>query len=162
MSRACTIDGRKVPCPNASLIAGARGAAKPGDMLVWNDPGFPGRKTLARMLGRVTAPADGPDVPAIKGWILAMVLSEDASFAYERWINPADVARVYDSPAKLAAVFFAPKLPHDARTMLRLIEHGTMSDRFIDFAPERVAEWKARAAYQESLVRAIAPEVLRR
>ncbi len=71
-----------------------------------------------------------------------MMLSDDSTFAYERWIAPEEVTRVFDSPSKFAAFFFAPKLPYDRSTMRRLMEYGTVSESYIDNAPGHVVRWK--------------------
>lgn len=133
-----TIDNKAIPCPNATFFAGGRGKAKAGDMITCNHSGA---TRMARILGRVSAPAlSGDDGPTV-GWALVMMLSNDGSFAYERWINPADITRVYDAPTNMAAFFFAPTLPYDAHTMRRLMEHGTTMERYITSADERVKGW---------------------
>lgn len=142
----CTIDNRKIPCPNSTRWGGGgKGACKAGDMILYREPwegGAHGHR-LARVLGRVSAPAIGDDKTPVKGWALAMALSDDASHGYERWINPSDITLVINTPSAFAAFFFQPTLPYDAQTMRRLMAYGSMCDRFIGNAAENVAAWQA-------------------
>lgn len=139
----CKIDNRAIPCPNASLLGYAYGRAKAGHCVTYRE----GDKVrLARVLGRVTAPALPGDASPVKGWALVMALSEDGTHAYERWINPANITRVFDAPTNLAAFFFAPTLPYGVATMRRLMEHGTICDSYVAEAPDRVAMFAERDA----------------
>lgn len=103
--------------------------------------------SLARMLGRVNAPGGWGEKP-IKNYILAMVLGMEGTHAFERWVDPDTVTRICSEgpPHKLAAFFFQPKLPYDVHMMRRLMEHGTVSDSYIEQHAERVAMFKARDA----------------
>jgi hypothetical protein len=140
----CTIDGRQVICRNASLLGYSTCRARVGCFFVYYDEA--GTNHLARMLGRVAfAPAIGRGEKPIKNFILAMVLTSWAQSAMERWVDPATVLAVYEKPpTNLAAFFFQPKLPYDAQTMRRLMEHGTVSDEYIERHAERVAMFKQR------------------
>jgi hypothetical protein len=74
-----------------------------------------------------------------------MVLHASAGFAFERWVNPDDITEAYDTaPTDMVAFFFAAKLPYDAVTMRRLMEHGTLSDQFVGHHAERVAMFAER------------------
>lgn len=138
-----TIDGRYIPCPNATRLGFCKWRAQVGDLIVYDECGDHLR--MARVLGRIAyAPALEGDKGPIKGWALVMALSEDGSLAYERWVDPAKIKIVIESPAKFAAFFFAPKLPYDAHTMRRLMEHGTMSEQYVEHAAERAAMFKKR------------------
>src|SRR5882724_8682360 len=94
----CTIDGRAIPCPNAMFMGSNRGSAKPGDCILYKEyrgtDGAYGTR-LARVLGRVSAPELSFAKP-VKGYALAMALSDDATDGYERWIDPADIVQVFD------------------------------------------------------------------
>ena len=139
--RDATIDGRQVICCNASLLAGGTRSARVGHMVTCD---YNGQTRLARVLGRIVhAPAiDCEGGERLENWLLVMMLSDDSTHAYERWIDPATVTRIFESPDRFAAFFFAPKLPYDLKTMRRLMDHGTMSESYIDNAPKHVARWK--------------------
>lgn len=134
-----TLDNRKVVAPNASLLAGRGKIVKRGDCFVYGEAG--GSARLARSLGRIAScewVGPGEDCT---GYIFAMVLSEDATSGYVRWVNPTDVAEVFDAPSKMAAFFFAPELPYSSETLIRLMDYGTVCERFIGGAGERVEAW---------------------
>jgi hypothetical protein len=137
--RAHKLDDRRVICPNAELLCGGTRALKRGMFFTYNSNGG---QHMARSLGHVTAPPDGPDVPAFDG-IFAMVLSADASFVFIRWVEAFEVTRIQpEPPHRVAAFFFKPTLPYPAETMVRLIDYGTCCERFIDAAPMRAAEFE--------------------
>jgi hypothetical protein len=137
----CKIDNRKVICKNSTLIGHSTNVCKAGDFFTYCTDGA--QTHLARSLGRVSAPSLSPNDSPIKGYILAMVLSNDATFAFERWVNPDDVLSVNPVPTHMAAFFFAPTIPYDAEMIRRLGEHGTLSDEFIENAAHHVAAWNA-------------------
>jgi hypothetical protein len=137
----CKIDNRKVICKNSSLIGYSTNVVKAGDFFTYTDHNR-NQIQMARSLGRVSAPALSANEKPINGYILALVLSGDGTFAFERWVNPDDVQSVMPLPTKMTAFFFAPTIPYDAQTMRRLGEHGTLADEFIDKARQRVAEWR--------------------
>lgn len=143
MSTDCKIDNRKVACSNASLIAGGTYFLKAG-MLFTYETGA--GIAVARSLGRVSASASQAGGLAVDGWILAMVLSDDCSFVFERWVNPADVRRIIASPSKMAAFFFAPELAYDAQMIRRLMAYGTLSEAYVEKAAERVEMWERESA----------------
>ena len=73
------------------------------------------------------------------------MLGSHAYYLVERLMDPATVSACYASPpSKLAAVFFAPKLPCGAQMMRRLIEYGTDQEQFVHLMPARIAEFTAR------------------
>jgi hypothetical protein len=138
------LDGRQVLCPHASLIGYSSNMARVGYFFTYAEDD---QIKYARMLARISwAPQIGNDKP-IKNWILAMVLSMNASSAYERWVDPATVREVYEKPpTKLTTFFFQPILPYRVEVMRRLIEHGTLQEQFMDSAEERVEMFKSRGA----------------
>lgn len=148
----CTIDGKQVICPTATLIGFATRKCRVGSYFVYRDGT---EQRMARMLGRVAFAPALPDINGkyatgakhIKNHILAMVWFPMGHCA-ERWIDPADVIECYATPpADIAAFFFAPKLPYGAQIMRRLMEHGTCSNAYIANAPERVAEFAKRDSH---------------
>jgi hypothetical protein len=139
-----TIDGRQVICTNASLLGYSTRRARVGCFFVYSDEA--GTNHVARMLGRVVfAPRLGAELKPVKNHILAMVLMSWAQSAAERWVDPATVIAVFEKPpTRLAAFFFAEKLPYDVHTMRRLMEQGTVSDSYIENHADRVAMFKER------------------
>ena len=157
MRHDATIDGRAIVCANSSTLGYSRVTARVGCCFVYREYHDEARThyqlRLARMLGRVKyAPALTGDTGPAKNLILALALSDDGRFGYERWVRPEDVSEIYDTPpTAFAAFFFAPKIPHDVHMMRRLMEYGTMSDSYIANHEETAvrlrkddAEWEAR------------------
>ena len=129
-----TLSKKKVICPHASLLGYGTRRAKPGMFVRW-DGGH----------GRIIATIDyAPplgETPEIKGWLLVMTLSDDLSFAYERWIDPKDVIECRPWPTKFFLWMAQPTLPYDPYTIRRLMEYGTLNDEYIDNISTRVEEW---------------------
>jgi hypothetical protein len=97
------------------------------------------QKRVARSLGRIAwCDRDGENCV---GFVLAMELSQDATFAYERWINPDDITAIFDAPTAMAAFFFAAELPYSPDMIRRLLDYGTVSDRYVNNAAARVEAW---------------------
>lgn len=140
MREDCKIDNRTIVCNNAATLAGRGYKLETGMCFTYEEAG---QTRLARSIGRVTAPALA-GCTAIDGYVLAMVLSFDANHTYERWVNPDDVIEIFNAPTKLAAFFFAPSLPCTGQTMRKLMEHGTISERYIDNLPQRLPEMMKR------------------
>jgi hypothetical protein len=69
------------------------GHVKPGEYITYTEGD---RAILAQYIGRVTAEADGPAVPAFKGYAV-IVLSTETGNLYERWIDAAMIVRVIDA-----------------------------------------------------------------
>jgi len=138
--RTIQIDNRKVIAPNATLLGSATRTIKAGTFFIWNDAG---QLRQCRSLGRIAScDSDGDDCA---GYVLAMVLHASATLAFERWVNPAEIVEAYaDSPAALAAFFFAPTLPYDAQTMRRLMEYGTTTNRYVSHAAATVEMFAKR------------------
>ena len=136
---------KAVMCPKASTIGFGRYKAKPGDLIVFSDGilDSSGRE-IGRVLGRVDASGE-PGCPKIVGHILVLQASRDFTSCYIRWIDPALVTYVTDSPTKFAAFFFQKEIPYDATTLIHLDEYGTLDERYIDYAETRVRELKAQA-----------------
>lgn len=127
--RKFTLDNKAIPCPNVmARTVLTRGAAKRGDMIqfrVWSV----GPLMLGRVMGRIaTCDDDGENCI---GYACVMVLSECAETCYIRWVNPFHIYRVMDVPTKVPAFFFKPTLPDNA-TLIREMERGSISERFID------------------------------
>lgn len=135
------IDGRQVICPNASMIGYSSVKLRVGMVFTYQDEH--GNHT-GRMIGRVAyAPALAGDAAPVRNHILALVLADDCTFCYERWIDPKDVTRTAPVPSAMAAFFFSPTLPYDVHMLRRLNEYGTLSDQFVGNAAHHVAAWQA-------------------
>lgn len=130
----CKIDNRQIRCLHLALTAGStKYIAKRGDLIrcrIHEGSGV----FLARVLGRVTAPALGTPgtddyTPRVDGWACCMVLSEDGHFAYERWVKPEDILQI-SNPSPAMAAFFMGPLPTTwkADKMRRLMEEGWTSE----------------------------------
>ncbi len=133
----CKIDDRKVACPNTSHLGFDLPFLKAGLCFVYeSDAGL----HFARSLGHVTAPAIGDDKEPFDG-IVAMVLSEDHTFAFERWIEPHRVRQIFHAPTEFMAWFLQPSLPYDADTMRRLMEYGTVAQTHIANVDQRAKEF---------------------
>lgn len=128
----CTVNTRPVKCPNATRLGYGLGVANVGDLIVYkeyyNDDSF--KLRVARMIGRVTAPKIASDDSEVKGWILAMVLSDNHCHIYERWVNPGYVIEVRKLPTNILRFFAQPVWP-DHLTMRKAGEYGSLSDHYI-------------------------------
>lgn len=143
MRRDATIDGKQVICRNASMLGYSSVKLRVGMVFTVSDE-YGGDGSAFRMIGRIAyAPALRGDAGPIRNWILALVLSNDGTFCYERWINPEHVTSTHPVPSRMAEFFFAPKLPYDVATLRRLEEYGTLSDQFVQGAAHHVAAWRA-------------------
>lgn len=136
----CKIDNRQIICPNASLLGYGTCKMKAGKCFTYGTEDH-----IARSLGRVTALETIDNRRVEKSYVLAAVLYH-GQFMTERWVDPKDVREIFDVPAKIAAFFYQPKLPYDAHTMRRLMEHGTMSEHFVEHHADRVAMFAQRLA----------------
>ncbi len=98
------IDQEPVMCKNAQLIGFQKYPACFGDIIVFreNYPGGDFQQFIGRVAGRVhyapELPSPPPDkpTPEINDFILTVVLSRDATFVMERWVDPKDVSIVYN------------------------------------------------------------------
>ncbi len=150
MRKDCKIDNRKVFCHNASTLGFTHGYyCKRGAMVLYKE-GLDGQYQIGRSLGRITALETIEDIHGTKrvvekNYILMAQLSSDATHVYERWIDPALVYRIYDSPKNLAEWFFTDgPTRYDVETTRRLMEHGTISESHIHLVEKRVATFAAR------------------
>lgn len=128
----CKINTRSVKCPNAWHLGFGLRVANVGNLIVYKeyhkDASFALR--TGRMIGRITAPKIEPTDSEIEGWILAMVLSDDCTHLFERWINPEWVTEVREMPANLLRFLAQPDWP-DYNTMRRAGERGSLSEHYI-------------------------------
>jgi hypothetical protein len=126
------IDRYSVTCPNASQLGYHKVKAEFGDIVVYrerfqdgNDP-----PRVGRVAGRVHyAPALEPNEEPIEDYLLVIVLADDLSFCFERWINPTDVVSVH-----------SPSHPDRKLAELRTF---FISPEFRQYSPAQLREWSA-------------------
>ena len=121
---------RKVRCPNASRLGYGKWEASPGDIVTYtyaNSASFSGR-----VLGCVSAPADGPNVPAVKGWLVVLELRATFDHAFVRWIDPELVTEVRSAPKAFPAWFFGELPPIDK--VLAADSYGSLDEHYIERA----------------------------
>lgn len=119
-------------CHNSSLIGYSTNKARVGSWIV-------GKEIIGRMYATVEAPECT--------YIAVVALSDSARSGMTRWIKPEDVRECYyDAPASLMAFICGdwpnrPEFKRDPSLMGKLIEHGTVSDLYIDKVEERIAKF---------------------
>lgn len=130
-NRTHTLRRVSVHCPNTSTLGYGKWVAKPGDLLTYKEHHTDGSYTprLARMVGRVNAPADGPTCPEVKGLICVVAISNEGTFCYERWIKPADVVHV-SAPAPNFWHYF---MTADPSELIKASEYGSASASHTDW-----------------------------
>lgn len=120
---------------------------RPGNWIVYReeytDQSFARR--VGRVLGRVEAPAV-PDAKypceRIDGHISVLALANDLSHAYIRWVDPADVLEVRDTPPAKLLAWITGELPNP-EMVHKLSAYGTLSERHIDKVDHHVTAWRA-------------------
>ncbi len=149
------IDRYPVKCFQASTLGYGKYIAEVGDIIIYRESTYnvEDLKTLSnphvherigRMAGRVHyAPALG-ETPEIKNHILVVCLSLDSPCAYERWIAPEDVLRIYDPNhadrkiLELITFFFSPEFRHYNPDQLRQWAYsGYATPALAGFAPSK-------------------------
>ena len=148
--RACTVYQRTSGYVGPSYGSG-KYKASPGDFIVWKS----GDVTLrGRMVGMLDAPADGPSVPAVKGFILVMTLSDDLTHTYPAWVDPKDVVRVINCPRDVVSWLLSDEFQAMAvEDILYLSHYGTLSEDYIGRGavslPQRLQERDERLSRKE-------------
>lgn len=122
---------RKVKLPHVNTLGFNKWIASPGDWLTYKEHHADDSYTvrMARYVGIVHAPAQGPDVPAVKGKLCVIALSDDAHCCYERWIDRADVQSVC-SPMPRFLAYFASADPEE---LIKASEYGSASASHTDW-----------------------------
>ena len=129
------IDRKLVICPNASTLGYGKWKAQLGDIIVYQESTYEAKDLstkvnphnhtrVARVIGRVAyAPPLESDEKPIRNYLLVSALSEDLTFAMERWVNPEDVIRIYNPEVtktqNFLAFFFSPEMPTYSADELR-------------------------------------------
>lgn len=139
-----TLDNKQVIAPKASLLGAGTRIVKRNSFFTfcpWKDSGI---TLLARSLGRIaTVEPDG--LEDCVGYVAALVFSEHGQSCYLRWVAPDSIMEVFDAPTKIAAFFFAAELPGTPEEILRLYEYGSLSERYIDGAQDKLNSWREQA-----------------
>ena len=123
-----TIRHRQTKLPKlVTTIGFDRWIARPGDLILYRErlaggDDAPSLRRIARVIGTVDAPTlpagtNYEGSPAVKNHICVMALADDGSYAYERWVDPADVVRCLD-PEHMRA-FMALFLAEDWNQCMR-------------------------------------------
>jgi hypothetical protein len=134
--RRAKYSAKKVLLRKASTIGYGMHYAKPGNWVTWNEEES-GQRT-GRVLGRIECAAYeiGLGTEDCKGWLAVMQLSDDATHAYVRWVNPDWVQTCYEQPpAKLLAWITGddwPKRAADIPRLLAMQHYGTCSEEYIE------------------------------
>lgn len=130
----CKIDKRQIPCPNARNTGFGLSVANVGNLIVYREDHIDAtNKTYrtARVLGRVSAPKIAPGDAEVKGWALCMVLSEDCTFVFERWVDPSWIVSIRDVPHAMLMFFARPELP-EADVIRHKMEAGYLVNHYLD------------------------------
>lgn len=115
--------------PEGTRLGFAKGEAAPGDLLTYKEhytDGSYGLRT-GRVVGRVDA--EGTDGPKVEGKIAAVVLSENGTFCYERWVDPKDVTEVHPNAPKFLAYFAST----DPEQLLKDANYGSACAAHMDW-----------------------------
>ena len=113
------IHNRQTKLPLASTFGFDRWIARPGDLILYVERMLDGHEQtrMARVIGTVDAPAISLGSPAVKDHICVMTLADNGAFAYERWVDPKDVRRCFDTDRMRA--FMALFLAEDWNSCMR-------------------------------------------
>lgn len=102
------IDRRAVKLPYRSTLGFDKLIARVGDMVLYREHYMDGTHSdsrIARVAGRVKhAPALEGDSKPVRNFLLVITMSEDLTYAMERWIDPVDVQRCWRPQSKHAAL----------------------------------------------------------
>lgn len=127
--RAHKITRRKIRCTHLTLLGFGKCEAKRGDWIVYkehhNDGSYHPR--FARVVGWVIAPRDG-SVEPFEG-VCVVALNDDATFCYERWIQPEDILSIHP-PAPKFLQYFASADPEE---LISASEYGSASASHTDW-----------------------------
>lgn len=115
------IDRKQVNVPKASTLGFGKFRAQFGDMIMYHDQEA---TRVGRIIGRVqSAPSIGQDGP-LRDHLVVAVFSDDLTFIYERWVDPASVARCW-----------TPQPKH------RELWQFMLGDEFKKRSPDELREW---------------------
>ena len=152
--RKARYDMRQVVCRNSSLIGYSTNIAKPGYWIASRSD-VEGETRLGRVLGRI-AETDRLGGTDCVGWLAVVGLGIEATHAFVRWINPADVIACYEkSPAALLSWLTGDEWVRSKRDIARLVamsEYGTMSEKFIASRNDPDKAYNARQEYVDQFI----------
>lgn len=116
----CTRDNRKIPLPNASLVASGLGAAKRGNWVSYRQEGAAGN--VGRVVGRVVA--DG------RVYVEIIALLGAADCPAVRWVDPAEISLCQPVPPRRIFEFICGDWSSPADILAR-VERGFLSDSYL-------------------------------
>jgi hypothetical protein len=147
--RKAQYDMQRVICKNASCIGYSSNVAKPGYWVSWRDGANAAGPLIGRVIGRI-AKTDGQGNDCA-GFLAVMSLGMEATHAWIRWVDPADVTACYEKPpADLLAWITGNewvKNKGDIARMIAMSEHGTLSESFIATRNDPSKPYNSRPAY---------------
>lgn len=127
-----TITNKQIVCRNAmSPGHGDTYKARVGYWIVYSMDGTASGTQVGRMIGNVSAPALEQGEEPVKNWLLVMVLSQDMTHCYQRWVKPTEVQAIYKKRPRAFLNWFTGKWPKNPTTLIRLSEYGTLSAEYI-------------------------------
>lgn len=126
--RRAIYSAKKVFLPNTYRGGSGVSHARPGYWLTWLDAN---RMRNGRVLGRIDK-SDGDDC---EGFIAVMALSDNATHAYIRWVNPVDVRECHEAPPRALLAWLTggewATEGSEVSYYIALAEEGITSERFI-------------------------------
>lgn len=145
--RAHELSDQQVKCFSTAVGMSDGYVAKPGDWITYREHYTGSDLTgtrCGRMLGRVEAPDASSsrfDIPAVKGHLSILALSDDCCYAYIRWVAPEDVLGIRKQPPAAFLAFMTGPLP-DPDLVHKLENYGTLSQSYIDKVPHHINAWR--------------------
>lgn len=145
--------GGAVKCPNSSWVGTCTTTAKPGCWLTWRDEyrdddgGRHGADYTGRMFAKVENWAGSDkEEPSIR--IAVIAIDNMGSFGMLRWVDPKRVTRISEEPPKKFLAWITgegfEKAAKEPDLLLRLLNHGSLCEDFIEGAEDVVAKIKER------------------
>jgi len=134
-------DRKQVLCKNSSLIGYSTNQARVGSWLTYSEDSRDIK--IGRMIGRVQwCDTNGENC---KGWIVALVLPQDATFLMVRWVEPSSVRSIHPNPPKELLAWFCSDEVKNApvEALIQTCDYGTMSNNYASEIPERIRQFAA-------------------
>jgi hypothetical protein len=150
--RKARYDMKQVVCRNASCIGYSSNIAKPGYWIAYGAAGG----GLGRVLGRIAEADYKHDSVSVVGWLAVMVLGMEATHAWVRWVNPADVTACHAKPPAALFAWLAGdewvKSKADIARLIAMAQHGTTSESFIASRDDADKAYNARPEYVKQFI----------
>lgn len=149
--RKAKYSAKKVYLSRASRIGFGLTHAKPGNWVRFVSHNYNGSRNshVGRVIGRIDeTDRDGENCA---GHLAVMQLSDDATHAYVRWVDPAHVLDCYEKPPRALLQWITgddwPKSGTDAPRLIAMAEHGTCSETYIASRQSPDKPYNARPEY---------------